>query len=85
MGLAELLGGGSAESPFLWHLAGCTRGWRSGLGQPGFGFSQAFSGTEGYQKKEQECNTIVLPILVPNMLRPQLKTHTGLQGRISSL
>lgn len=81
MGLAELPGDGSAESPFLWHLAACT----GALVQPGFGFSQAFSGTEDYQKKEQECNTIVLPILVPNMLRPQLKTHTGLQGRISSL
>lgn len=45
----------------------------------------SFSGTEHYQKKEQECNTSVLPILVPNLLRPQLKTHTGLQGRISSL
>lgn len=87
-GLAELLGDGNAESseassvapgevyelPALW----CRHTLASAK-------QNSFSGTEHYQKKEQERNTIVLHILVPKLLRPQLKTHTGLQGTIFSL
>lgn len=66
-GLAELLGGGTAESsePFPW----CPSGRSSGRALAS-AKQNSFSGTEHSHKKEQECNTIVLPVLVPNLLRP---------------